>query len=56
MTYKQENTPPKWVVTSDEIGHYSLGVAPDNHPDQAANHKMVRTEALWGNILQGTLK
>ncbi len=40
----------KWVVNSDEIGPYSIGVLPDaNDP----NHDDIRKDVLWGNLMGG---
>ncbi|MCB0327678.1 MAG: DUF5060 domain-containing protein [Bdellovibrionales bacterium] len=45
-----------WVVASDEIGPANVGVSPDpGWPGYTGtgNHKAVRWQALWGNLMGG---
>ncbi len=40
-----------WLVSMDEIGHFSRGVDPDDRPDN--NQDSVRIEVLWGHLMAG---
>ncbi|MEL6805480.1 MAG: DUF5060 domain-containing protein, partial [Bacteroidota bacterium] len=40
-----------WLVSIDEIGHYSRGVDHDERPNN--NQDSVRAEVLWGNLMAG---
>ncbi|MFK7920705.1 MAG: DUF5060 domain-containing protein [Bacteroidia bacterium] len=40
-----------WIVSIDEIGHFSRGVDNDARPNN--NQDSVRAEVLWGNLMSG---
>lgn len=41
-----------WVVTLDEIGHWSDGIVPDGDPRDPTNRR-ARREGFWGTIMAG---
>ncbi len=41
-----------WVVTLDEIGHWSDGIVPDGDPRDPTNQR-ARREGFWGTIMAG---
>jgi hypothetical protein len=43
-------TPKRWVVCCDEIGHHTRGAMPDAVD---ARHDTIRYEVLWGNLMAG---
>jgi Putative collagen-binding domain of a collagenase len=47
---RSANSGRKWVVASDEIGHWKIGVKPDNIDP---THDEIRKDVLWGNIMAG---
>ncbi|MEM8486802.1 MAG: DUF5060 domain-containing protein [Bacteroidota bacterium] len=47
---KAANQP--WVVTLDEIGHWSDGIVPDGDPRDPTNRR-ARREGFWGTIMAG---
>ncbi len=41
-----------WVVTLDEIGHWSDGIVPDGDPRDPTNRR-ARREGFWGTLMAG---
>jgi VCBS repeat-containing protein len=50
---KSDGAGRPWLVTVDEVGPAQTGVMPDGADGAAANHDLVRAEALWGNLMAG---